>query len=289
MDTNRFRVAEGSNVDLGDHPTDYTGEYKDKGDAVKDLKKNIKQLSKLQETLYAENRRSLLILFQAMDAAGKDSAIEHVMSGVNPQGCQVTSFKAPSTEELDHDYLWRCEKALPGRGMIGIFNRSHYEEVLVVKVHPEYLAGERLPDSPDTDKHFWTNRYKQISNWESMLEANGTHVIKFFLHVSLEEQKQRFLDRINETDKNWKFSAGDAKERAFWNDYMKAYEDALSATSTEASPWYVIPADKKWFARLAVSTVIVDDLRAIDPQFPTVTEAQKADLEEARKILETKP
>jgi PPK2 family polyphosphate:nucleotide phosphotransferase len=287
MDTERFRVAEGSKVDLRDHPTDYTGEYKEKDDAVKDLEKNIKELTTLQETLYAENRRSLLIVFQAMDAAGKDSAIEHVMSGINPQGCRVTSFKSPSTEELDHDYLWRCHKEVPTRGMIGIFNRSHYEEVLVVKVHPQYLASQRLPDGPETNKDFWKDRYRQIRDWEAMLEANGTHIIKFFLHVSLEEQKQRFLDRINEPDKNWKFSAGDAKERAYWDDYMKAYEDALAATSTDASPWYVIPADKKWFARLAVSEVIVDAMNVMKLRFPEVTEEMKADLIEAKTILES--
>jgi PPK2 family polyphosphate:nucleotide phosphotransferase len=287
MDTERFRVAQGSTVDLKDHPTDYTGDFTDKDEAVDRLKKNVKSLAKLQETLYAEGRRSLLIVFQAMDAAGKDSAIEHVMSGVNPQGCHVTSFKSPSTEELDHDYLWRCQKALPRRGMIGIFNRSHYEEVLVVKVHPQYLSGQKLPDGPDTNPKFWERRYDEIRNWESMLAANGTKVIKFFLHVSLEEQKQRFLDRINEEEKNWKFSSGDAKERAYWNDYMKAYEDALSATSTEDSPWYVIPADKKWFTRIAVSTILVETMKSMDLRFPTVSDAEKADLAEAKKILES--
>jgi PPK2 family polyphosphate:nucleotide phosphotransferase len=209
------------------------------------------------------------------------------MSGVNPQGCHVTSFKSPSTEELDHDYLWRCQKALPRRGMIGIFNRSHYEEVLVVKVHPQYLGGQKLPDGPVTNPNFWERRYEEIRNWEAMLSANGTDVIKFFLHVSLEEQKQRFLDRINEEEKNWKFSSGDAKERAYWNDYMNAYRDALQATSTEDSPWYIIPADKKWFTRLAVSTVLVEKMKSMDLKFPTVSEAEKADLAEAKKILES--
>lgn len=289
MKTEKFRIQEGSKVDLKNHPTDFTGDFTDKKEAKDDLEKNIARLAELQDVLYAENRRSLLIVFQAMDAAGKDSAIEHVMSGVNPQGCQVTSFKAPSTEELDHDYLWRCQKALPGRGMIGIFNRSHYEEVLVVKVHPQYLGGQRLPDSPDTNKNFWKRRYDEIRNWEAMLAANGTTVIKFFLHVSLEEQKQRFLARIDEPEKNWKFSAGDAKERAFWNDYMNAYTDALSATSTDASPWYVVPADKKWFTRLLVSEVVVKTLESMDLKYPVVTEAQKAELAEAKKILTSKP
>jgi len=287
MNTDKFRVAEGSAVNLKDHPTDYTGEFTDKDEAVDGLKKNVKSLSKLQEALYAEGRRSLLIIFQAMDAAGKDSAIEHVMSGVNPQGCHVTSFKAPSSEELDHDYLWRCQKALPRRGMIGIFNRSHYEEVLVVKVHPQYLAGEKLLDGPDANPKFWERRYEEIRNWEAMLSANGTQIVKFFLHVSLEEQKKRFLDRINEPEKNWKFSAGEAKERAYWNDYMNAYTDALQATSTEKSPWYIIPADKKWFTRISVSTVLVDTLNALDLTFPEVSEAEKADLVEAKKILES--
>lgn len=286
MKTEQFRVVEGKKLDLKDHPTDFTGDYNDKKEAVKDLEGNVEQLAKLQDVLYAENRRSLLIVFQAMDAAGKDSAIEHVMTGVNPQGCHVTSFKAPSTEELDHDYLWRCQKALPARGMIGIFNRSHYEEVLVVKVHPGYLAGQRLPDGPDTNKNFWKRRYDEIRNWEAMLAANGTTVIKFFLHVSLEEQKQRFLARIDEPEKNWKFSAGDAKERAFWNDYMKAYTEAIAATSTERSPWYIVPADKKWFTRLVVSEVIVKTLESLDLKYPVVTEVQKAELAEAKKILE---
>ena len=287
MNTERFRVAEGSAVDLNDHPTDYTGEFTDKDDAVDGLKKNVKSLAKLQETLYAEGRRSLLIVFQAMDAAGKDSAIEHVMSGVNPQGCQVTSFKAPSTEDLAHDYLWRCQKALPRRGMIGIFNRSHYEEVLVVKVHPEYLGGEKLPDGPDPGAKFWERRYDEIRNWEAMLAHNGTHIVKFFLHVSRDEQRQRFLDRINEVDKNWKFNSGDAKERGHWDEYMKAYEEALAATSTKGSPWYIIPADKKWFTRIAVSTIIVEQMKAMDLKFPTVSDAEKADLIEAKKILES--
>lgn len=287
MNIEKFRVAGGTPVNLSDHPTNYTGDFRDKDEAVDGLKKNVKNLAKLQERLYAEGRRSLLIVFQAMDAAGKDSAIEHVMSGVNPQGCQVTSFKSPSTEELDHDFLWRCQKALPRRGMIGIFNRSHYEEVLVVKVHPQYLAAQKLPDGPDTNPKFWDRRYEQIRNWESMLNANGTDVIKFFLHVSPEEQKKRFLDRIDQPEKNWKFSSGDAKERAYWKDYMSAYEEALSATSTVNSPWYIIPADRKWFTRIAVSTIIVEHMKAMDLKFPTVSDAEKADLAEAKTILES--
>ena len=286
MKTDKFLVAEGSKVNLKDHPTDFSGDYKDKKEAVKDLEDNIGRLAKLQDTLYAQNIHSLLIVFQAMDAAGKDSAIKHVMSGINPQGCQVTSFKAPSAEELDHDYLWRCQKALPEKGQIGIFNRSHYEEVLVVKVHTAYLAGQRLPVGPEKDKQFWKKRYTHIRNWEEMLEANGTHVIKFFLNVSKDEQKKRFLERIDLPEKNWKFNAGDAKERAVWDDYMTAYKEAMEATSTKASPWYMIPADKKWFTRLAISEIIVKKLESLKLAYPAVTDAHKAELAESKAILE---
>lgn len=289
MKTDKFRVKEGSRLRLKDHRTDSTGEYTDKKEAATDLEKNIAQIGELQDVLYAEDRRSLLIVIQAMDAAGKDSVIEHVMSGINPQGCQVKSFKQPSTEELDHDFLWRCQLALPERGRIGIFNRSHYEEVLVVKVHPEYLGGQRLPNSPDTDKAFWDKRYEQIRNWESMLTANGTRVIKFFLNVSKEEQKQRFLDRIDQPEKNWKFSAGDVKERAHWDEYMQAYEAALSATSTKDSPWYIIPADKKWFTRLAISEVIVEALKAMKLAYPVLSDAHKAELAESKTLLMSEP
>jgi PPK2 family polyphosphate:nucleotide phosphotransferase len=289
MNTDKFLVAEGSRVDLKDHPTDYTDGYTDKDEAKDDLAKNVERLARLQDVLYAENSHSLLIVFQAMDAAGKDGAIEHVMSGVNPQGCHVTSFKAPSTEELDHDFLWRCQKALPGRGMIGIFNRSHYEEVLVVRVHPNFLDAQQLPKEVREDKDFWKKRFTQIRDWEDHLAANGTHVLKFFLHVSKDEQKKRFLARIDQPEKNWKFSAGDAKERAHWNDYMSVYAEAMSATSTEDSPWYIIPADKKWFTRLAVSHVIVDKLKLLDLKYPTVTEAHKVELAEAKKMLESEP
>lgn len=286
MKLNKFLVKEGSKVDLGDHPTDFTGDYKEKDEAVKDLAKNIVRLAELQDVLYAQNIYSLLIVFQAMDAAGKDSAIKHVMSGINPQGCQVTSFKSPSSEELDHDFLWRCQKALPEKGMIGIFNRSHYEEVLAVRVHPEFLAAQRLPDDQKAGSDLWESRYKQIRHWESHLAANGTRVIKFFLHVSKDEQKKRFLDRIEQPEKNWKFNAGDAKERALWTDYMDAYADAMAATSTDECPWYIIPADKKWFTRLAVSEIIVEHLRSLDLKYPTVDESRKADLVEARTLLE---
>jgi PPK2 family polyphosphate:nucleotide phosphotransferase len=287
MKIDKFLVREGTKVNLNDHATDFTGDYTEKKEAEKDLQKNIERLAELQDVLYAQNIHALLIVFQAMDAAGKDGAIKHVMSGVNPQGCHVTAFKAPSSEELDHDFLWRCQKALPERGRIGIFNRSHYEEVLVVRVHSGILQGQQLPDEIKSDKEVWKKRYGQIRNWEDTLAANGTHVIKFFLNVSKEEQKKRFLARIDETEKNWKFSAGDAKERAFWDDYMRAYEDAISATTTGKSPWHIIPADKKWFTRLAVSEVIVKTLESLDLKYPTITEEQKADLVEAKKILES--
>jgi PPK2 family polyphosphate:nucleotide phosphotransferase len=286
MDTERFRISEGSKVDLGLHPTDFTGDYTDKEDAVKDLGKNVKRLRELQDVLYAQDVYSLLIVFQAMDAAGKDGAIEHVMSGVNPQGCHVVSFKQPSSEELDHDYLWRCQKALPARGMIGIFNRSHYEEVLVVRVHSGILQGQQLPADVKADKKVWQKRFKQIRDWEDHLSQNGVHVVKFFLNVSKEEQKQRFLSRIEEKEKNWKFSLGDVKQRAYWDDYMRAYREAIQATSTDCSPWYIIPADKKWFTRLAISEVIVKKLESLELHYPVTTDEHSAELEEAKKMLE---
>jgi PPK2 family polyphosphate:nucleotide phosphotransferase len=286
MNIESFRIAEGTKVNLKNHPTDFTGDYLDKDAAKQDLEQNVKRLAELQDVLYAQNIHSLLIVFQAMDAAGKDGAIEHVMSGVNPQGCHVVSFKAPSPEELDHDYLWRCTKNLPERGKIGIFNRSHYEEVLVVRVHPQILQGQQLPDEVKNDPNIWQNRFRQIRNFESHLEENGTRVIKFFLNVSKEEQKKRFLARIEQPEKNWKFSSGDAKERGHWDDYMNAYCEAIAATSTEKSPWYIIPADKKWFTRLAVSEVIVQTLKSMKLHYPQVTDDDRADLIEAKKLLE---
>jgi PPK2 family polyphosphate:nucleotide phosphotransferase len=252
---------------------------------VEDLKKNVQRLRDLQEVLYAQDVYSLLVIFQAMDAAGKDGAIEHVMSGVNPQGCHVASFKQPSSEERDHDYLWRCQKALPERGKIGIFNRSHYEEVLVVRVHDGILQGSQLPADAKNDKNIWKKRFKHIRDWETHLVENGTHILKFFLNVSKEEQKARFLSRIEEKEKNWKFSMGDVKERALWNEYMAAYTEAIEATSTANSPWYVIPADKKWFTRLVVSEIIVQKLESMDLHFPVVTEEHRQELLEAKKLL----
>ena len=285
MKIDKFRIDEGSKLDLRNHPTDFTGDYTDKEDAVKDLQENVERLKELQDMLYAQDVHSLLIIFQAMDAAGKDGAIEHVMSGVNPQGCHVVSFKQPSSEELDHDFLWRCQKNLPGRGMIGIFNRSHYEEVLVVRVHPAILENQPLPAYAKNDKDIWSKRFKHIRDWEDHLYENGIHVIKFFLNVSKKEQKARFLSRIDEKEKNWKFSMGDVKERAYWDDYMKAYTDAIEATSTERSPWYIIPADKKWFTRLAVSEVIVQTLTSMDLHYPRMSDEHIAELDEARKLL----
>jgi len=287
MNTDKFRIKEGSKLDLGKHDTGFTGDYTDKDQAAEDLQKNIERMAELQDVLYAQDTYSLLIIFQAMDAAGKDGAIKHVMSGLNPQGCQVVSFKQPSAEELDHDFLWRTQKALPERGRIGIFNRSHYEEVLVVRVHSGILQTQHLPEEVKGDKFVWRKRFKQIREWEEHLVENGTHILKFFLNVSKSEQKKRFLSRINEPEKNWKFSASDAKERGFWFDYMNAYEDAIEATSTELAPWYVIPADKKWFTRLAVSEVIVQKLESMNLHYPKVTKEHLAELQEAKKMLES--
>lgn len=287
MNTDKFRIKEGTKLDLGKHDTGFTGDYTDKDQAAEDLQKNIERMAELQDVLYAQDTYSLLIIFQAMDAAGKDGAIKHVMSGLNPQGCQVVSFKQPSAEELDHDFLWRTQKALPERGRIGIFNRSHYEEVLVVRVHAGILQTQHLPEEVKGDKFVWRKRFKQIRDWEEHLVENGTHILKFFLNVSRSEQKKRFLSRINEPEKNWKFSASDAKERGFWFDYMNAYEDAIEATSTDLAPWYVIPADKKWFTRLAVSEVIVQKLESMNLHYPKVTKEHLAELQEAKKMLES--
>jgi PPK2 family polyphosphate:nucleotide phosphotransferase len=286
MNIDKFRIKENSKVDLNDHRTDFTDGFHDKHEANDGLKKNVERLSELQDTLYAQNVYSLLIVFQAMDAAGKDSAIEHVMSGVNPMGCHVVSFKAPSDEEIDHDYLWRCQKALPERGKLGIFNRSHYEEVLVVRVHPEILQSQHLPDDIKKSSDIWNQRFRQIRNWEDSLYENGTHIIKFFLNVSKEEQKKRFLKRIAEPEKNWKFSARDVKEREHWDDYMKAYREAIAGTSTERSPWYIIPADKKWFTRLAVSEVIVRKLESMKLSYPGLDNEGKAQLASVKEALQ---
>lgn len=287
MNIDKFLVKQDSRLDLSKHSTSYSGDYTDKAEAAKDLENNIARMRELQDVLYAQDKYSLLVIFQAMDAAGKDSAIEHVMSGVNPQGCHVVSFKQPSSEERDHDYLWRHQKALPERGKIGIFNRSHYEEVLVVRVHAGILQNSQLPSDIKADKDIWQKRFKHIRDWEDHLAENGTRIIKFFLNVSKDEQKKRFLDRINKPEKNWKFAAADVKERGHWDEYMKCYEEAISATSTKNAPWYVIPADKKWFTRLAVSEVIVQTMRSLDLHYPTLDDTQKTALAESKRLLES--
>jgi PPK2 family polyphosphate:nucleotide phosphotransferase len=272
----RFRVQPGRRLKLADHDTrDKAG--LDKKASEKLRAKDIEKLDALQERLYAEGKRSLLVVFQAMDAAGKDGTIAHVMSGLNPQGVQVTSFKQPTRTELAHDFLWRCQLALPARGEIGIFNRSHYEEVIAVRVHPEFLAGQGLKAS----RALWKDRYDAITSWERHLHESGTRVVKFFLHVSKAEQRERFLARAEEADKNWKFSAGDVAERAHWDEYQRAFEAALAATSTEAAPWYVIPADRKWLMRTAVASILVHHLEAMDPRFPEPSEDEQAAIREA--------
>ena len=279
-----YRVDSGKKISLKDFDTRDTGPYKDKGEAAEDLRRDVERLAELQDVLYAQNTYAILLVFQAMDAAGKDSVIEHVMSGINPQGCQVYSFKSPSPEELDHDYLWRCMKSLPERGRIGIFNRSYYEEVLVVRVHPEYLKGQSLPPSALKDS-IWDKRFEDINNTEKFLVRNGTIILKFFLHVSKEEQKDRFLERIETPEKNWKFSMADVKERGHWDEYMKAYEEMLEHTGTEWAPWYVIPADRKWFTRALVARIIIETLEGLDLQYPALSEKQKAELASAKEVL----
>ncbi len=268
--TDKYLVKPGKKIKMADFDTDYNG-HLDKEVGKSELDRVKEELAKYQEVLYAADSRAVLIIFQAMDAAGKDGAIAHVMSGLNPQGCQVYSFKTPNAEEYDHDFLWRHYKALPERGRIGIHNRSHYENVLVCKVHPEYVLSEKIPNYASVDKidkDFWKNRYESIRNFEKHLTNNGVVILKFFLHVSKDEQKKRFLDRIEDATKNWKFSSADIKERALWDDYMKAYEEALNETSTDEAPWYVIPADKKWYTRLAVSQIIAEKLESLNLQFP---------------------
>jgi PPK2 family polyphosphate:nucleotide phosphotransferase len=282
-----YCLTDGSKFRLKDVDPDDTGELtsEDRPQAKEALAVGTEVLAELQERLYAQDRWAILLMFQAMDAAGKDGAIKHVMSGVNPQGCQVHSFKAPSAEELDHDYLWRSLRRLPERGRIGIFNRSYYEEVLVVRVHQELLGHQKLPPSLVT-KSIWEDRYEDIGNVERYLARNGVLIRKFFLHVSKKEQKERFLERLDNPDKNWKFSMGDAKERAHWDDYQKAYEDMLRATATKEAPWYVVPADKKWFTRIVVAAAIIDALGSLGLEFPTVDDAKKEELAEARSALE---
>ncbi len=276
----------GRKVRLKDCDPDWTASIADEAHAEALLADGVHRLAKQQDVLYAENTRSLLLIFQAMDAAGKDGTIRHVMSGVNPQGCQVFNFKAPSAEERDHTYLWRSMKALPERGRIGIHNRSYYEEVLVTRVHPELLDGQQLP-AHLKDKGIWKRRFREINDFERYLTDNGVVVLKFFLHVSKAEQKKRFLARIDEADKNWKMSVADIAERAHWDDYMRAYEDVFTHTSTEWAPWYVVPADHKWFTRLAVAEIICATLEDLDLRYPEVDAGQRAALLEARRRLTT--
>jgi PPK2 family polyphosphate:nucleotide phosphotransferase len=281
-----FRVTPGSKVTLAD---DFDPRFKagirKKKEGVALLEQGVRLLSEYQERLAAQDSWGVLVVLQALDAAGKDGTIRHVMSGVNPQGVNVHSFKVPSAEELDHDYLWRYARRLPARGEIGIFNRSHYEEVLVVRVHRQNLERQRLPE-PTTDGDVFKRRYREINDWERYLTANGFRLVKLFLNLSKEEQRERFLRRIDLPDHNWKFSAGDVREREFWDDYQVAFSEMLTHTSTEWAPWYVIPADRKWFGRIATSAVLVRTLMEIDPQFPVVTEERRRSLLEVRKTLE---
>ena len=272
---------------VSDFDSSFTGDLS-KQDAKEQLAKNIEKLSELQSMLYAQDRYSILIIFQAMDAAGKDGTIKHVMSGINPQGCQVYSFKQPSAEELDHDYLWRINRSLPERGRIGIFNRSHYEDVLIAKVHPEIILSNKLPSVEtinDIDPDFWKRRYRQINDFERYLTENGTIVLKFFLNVSKAEQKNRFMERLDDASKNWKFSSADIKERQFWEDYMNAYADVLTETSTELAPWYIIPADNKWFMRYAVGRIICDRMQQLDLHYPKLSKEGLERLEECKKSV----
>jgi PPK2 family polyphosphate:nucleotide phosphotransferase len=281
-----FRIDDGHSFRLRDiDPGDTLHlDQEDKPQAKEALALGVDLLATFQDMLYAQDRWALLLAFQAMDAAGKDGTIKHVMSGVNPQGCQVTSFKAPSSVDLDHDYLWRCNSALPERGRIGIFNRSYYEETLVVRVHPELLHKQTLPDSL-IDDSIWEKRFKDIRNYEKYLSNNGTVIRKFFLHVSKKEQKKRFLERLDNPDKNWKFSANDIKERAYWDDYMKAYEEMIRHTASKRAPWYVVPADNKWFTRIVVAAAIVETLDALDLHYPTVSDDDRDRLARAREQL----
>jgi len=285
VDFGTFRVPPGKKVELKKWPTLVKPVYKSKEEYDGILQQQVEELSSLQRLLFASNRYAVLLIFQAMDAAGKDGAIRHVMSGINPQGCQVFSFKHPSAKELDHDFLWRTTQSLPERGRIGIFNRSYYEEVLIVRVHPEILLTEGLPDELLDEDTVWRGRYRSIVDLETHLHRNGTRIIKFFLHLSKEEQRRRFLERIDEPDKNWKFSVADVEEREFWKDYVKAYEACLSATSTKVAPWYVVPADDKENARLIISGIVVDVFNRLRMAYPKSSARRRRELQLLRKRL----
>lgn len=288
MDYTKYIFPFDRSKGLSDFGTDDKNSFSSANNAEEALRQGVDQLSKIQNVLYAQDKFSLLIIFQAMDAAGKDSTIKHVMSGINPQGCNVTSFKAPSAEELDHAYLWRCMKATPAKGDIGIFNRSYYEEVLVTRVHPEILAGQKLPvdySKVAPDHSLWLQRYTDINNFEKYLSNNGTLVLKFFLNVSKEEQKRRFLKRIEDPEKNWKFSDRDVAERKYWDDYQSAYEQAFFHTSTALAPWYIIPADHKWFMQILVSHIIVEKLNSLGIEYPAMTAKQLENIVRGKQIL----
>ena len=288
MNHEQFLVPAGKNIRLEDYDPAFTGNFESKADAAGKLEKDIKRLARYQDVLYAQNNYALLIILQAMDTAGKDGTIKHVMSGVNPMGTQVHSFKAPSVEELDHDFLWRASKALPERGRIGIFNRSYYEEVLVVRVHKQILELQKLPPASITGS-IWKDRFNTINDFEQYLVRNGIVILKFFLHLSKQEQKRRLLARIDTPEKNWKFSLADAKERAYWDDYMTAYEDAINHTSTKWAPWHIIPADNKWFTRAVVADVIADKLKSLGLEYPEVSDEHRNRLAEAKILLENEP
>jgi len=286
MNHEPFLVPPGKKARLSDFDPGFTGKFRQKEEAREKLAADIDKLAKYQDVLYAQDTKALLVIFQALDAAGKDSVIKHVMSGVNPQGTEVYSFKAPSAEELDHDYLWRCHRAIPERGRIGIFNRSYYEEVLVLRVHPEFLQAQKLPPK-SMKKDIWQWRFDQINDFERYLVRNGIEIIKFFLNVSKEEQRQRFLARLNTPEKNWKFSLTDVQERGHWDNYHGAFEDVFRHTSTKWAPWYIIPADHKWFTHVAVADIIVSKLKSMDLKYPSVSKARLKELDRARKILES--
>ena len=282
----KYRVEQGDKFRLKDFPPDDLGGF-DKEDKVRGkeaLQVGIEAMAEMQDVLYADDRWSVLLIFQAMDAAGKDGAIKHVMSGVNPQGCQVFSFKGPSAEELDHDFLWRCQKCLPERGRIGIFNRSYYEETLAVRVHPEFLHGQKLP-SQCLGEDVWKDRFHDLRNFERYLHRNGTLILKFFLNVSKKEQKRRFLDRLDNPNKHWKFSLNDLKERGYWDDYMKAYEETIRHTASEHAPWFVVPADNKWYTRMVVAAAVVEGIASLELSYPKVSQEKRKELAAARKAL----
>jgi PPK2 family polyphosphate:nucleotide phosphotransferase len=288
IDRSKLMAIPGTTIRLEDYDTDFTAQFESPKKARKKLKQDIKRVSKLQHTLYAGNRYAVLLIFQAMDAAGKDGTIKHVMSGINPQGCHVFSFKSPSQEELDHDFLWRTHLHMPGRGKIGIFNRSYYEEVLITRVHPEFIVKQNIPgiySTADIDGDFWEQRYKHINNFEKHQADSGTVILKFFLHLSKEEQKARFLSRIDNARKNWKFTMSDITERKMWDSYQEAFEKAINKTSTGWAPWYIIPADHKWFMRTAVCDILVSTLEKLDLHYPRISDEQKKSLEKARELL----